>query len=304
MHPLQPQNYNLKAIRMAVFLLFFVSLAGCNKSGGNSAGENSASAVTQASLQASAQVSAQVSAQSNKIKKNLEDKLMQAVFGKKYRVGKGYAIAELDGTNYLTIPKGYKQLADGRMILVTNSGDYNEKEEPSFSHIDKGILSVFVLAKKGTRWQMKKRHEKIAELGTNGQFGDVEWVDLGKGKPGLVVHDGGTWQGHTNDFIHLFDLNADPLREMGGMAIYSSNDGACVEETDKCWEVNGKYRFVPDKNQSGYNDLVIDFSGEESTLSAKTGKRRVKKVIKGSARYHFDGKEYVLIAGENLVPGF
>ncbi len=237
-------------------------------------------------------------------------KLMKIVFGDKFRQDRQFAIADMpDGRDsgkresYLIQAVAHKQLDDGRMILLTNSQMHDEQGQIVSGHGSPGILSVFAFAKHGQAWQVEKRHEHIAELGSDGRFGLPQWVRLGGGKPGMVIHSYFTGQGQFIDGIALFKLGVDKIEQLGTEVIplESDNDGACLDETEKCWHVEGKYHFAAGDNPLGFDDLVLDFKGYESTLPEKKGKARVKKTVKGSARYRFDGKAYALLAGENLA---
>jgi hypothetical protein len=240
----------------------------------------------------------------------LRDELMQIVFADKYRQDQQFAIADMPNANERTQKESYrieavehKQLADGRMILLTNSQMHDEDEQIVSGHANAGLLSLFVLTKNGNAWQVAQRYENMAGLGSNGTFGPVEWLALGSGKPGLAVHSPYTGQGQTVDGIALFYLGANKIQQLGSETIplQSDNDGACLDETEKCWHVEGKYRFAAGDSPLGFDDLVLDFTGEETTLSARKGHARVKQALKGSARYRFDGKEFILLEGENLA---
>ncbi|MCE3264606.1 MAG: hypothetical protein K0R43_3685 [Pseudoduganella sp.] len=202
-------------------------------------------------------------------------------------------------------PISMQEFADGTLALVSNSEPHDENDGGFSSHGQPGLVSVFVFSKDGPRRKLLRRLENIGTSGSHGQIGDVKWLSLAEGKPGFAVVGGGTWQGYTIQNLALYDL-ADPSMQdlAGGISLYSGNDGACSEETEECWEVEGTWRFEKQAGQ-GFDDLILDFSGyrELRPEGAPATAARVRKEAKGMARYRFNGKAYTLVEGENIVPG-
>lgn len=172
-------------------------------------------------------------------------------------------------------------------------------------------MSVYILRKEDARWAVVRRHENIAELGSSGNIGATNWVQLADGKPGLAVEHGGVWQGYFMSLLALFDLTAPEMRDLVNPAIKIVSDsmGACSETMDKCWTVKGKYHFVKVEGGAVYDDLQIDFSGEEAIMRAGTNERdkdgdvlRTRTPLRRQARYGFDGTSYKLVSGENIAP--
>lgn len=277
--------------------------------------------------------------------------LMGVVFGTKYRSASRDALAKMPDVskrkqigNYLLTAVAHWQLADGKMALVLNGQQVDQSGNPVDSHATPGLLSVYLLQKIDGQWKVLKKHENVAALGSSGSFGEVEWVNLAHDRPGMVIHNGGTWQGYTIESIALFDLKTESMHDLSGdgIRLHSDSDGGCGPETAECWNVGGKYRFVPGKPGSPYQDLLIEFSGEKSTLAdkgdvqqveqdgkaaaqsgaeggavasqgdaaskteAKSGTdgepERIISKIESRARYAFDGKRYKLVEGTNPVP--
>lgn len=132
----------------------------------------------------------------------------------------------------------------------------------------------------------------------------MEWLSLGEGKPGFAVVSGGTWQGYTVSSLSVYNLADPALKDLAqGVSLYSSSEGACVEESDNCWEVKGKWRFEKRDGQA-FDDLVLDFSGyrERRPDGAPEDQPRSRTDLKGVARYRFNGRVYGLVEGENIVP--
>lgn len=243
--------------------------------------------------------------------------LMAAVFGKNYRAASNDALADLPDpddrktiNSYVLSPVAATVLANGETILVANAEVAGDDGRPTSGHASPGLLNVYVLSKDGGRWKVLRRHENIAALGSSGQIGEVVWTTLAPGKPGLGILHGGTWQGATITLLSLFDVGSDDLRNLTGesIKIHSDNDGACAPESDECWHVDGKWRFVAGKPDAQYDDLLVEFSGEKSQRpgdgQTAPESKPVSTTVHSTARYAFDGKRYRLTSGANIVPEF
>ena len=247
--------------------------------------------------------------------------MMRAVFGKDYRGDSDDALADLpdpdnhvDKLSYVVSAVSHRLLPDGRAILVANAETANTEGTAESAHASSGLLNVFFLAPKGQpedgQWQVVKRLENIAALGSSGQLGEVHWIMLGANKPGLAIRHGYTGQGYTITQLALFEIGDGKVTALdGGMDLYSDNMGACTPDMDECWMVDGKWRFAPARNGGAYDDLLIDFTGASEkikpgvTVKPDQDPPRIATPLNGHARYAFDGKGYKLIEGKNTVPG-
>lgn len=247
--------------------------------------------------------------------------MMRAVFGKDYRSDSDDALADLsdpdnhvDKLSYVVSAVSHKLLPDGRAILVANAETANTEGTAESAHASPGLLNVFFLAPKGQpedgQWQVVKRLENIATLGSSGQLGEVHWVMLGANKPGLAIRHGYTGQGYTITQLALFEIGDGKVIAIdGGIDLYSDNMGACGPDTDECWMVDGKWRFAAARNGGAYDDLLIDFKGASEkikpgvTVKPDEDPPRIATPLNGHARYAFDGKGYKLVEGKNTVPG-
>lgn len=254
-------------------------------------------------------------------KPSAEDKaaalLMQAVYGASYRPATGDALAALPNPDDRTSPMhfvvshvAHTVLPSGETVLVANAEFAAEDGTAQSAHANGGLLNVYLLRQESGRWNILKRHENVATLGSHGQLGTVHWVTLAKDKPGLAVLNGGTWQGYTVTNLAVFDLAAENMKELTGeqIQIHSDSDGGCDPEGDgECWSVTGKWRFEPARAAAAYDDIVIDFSGQTSKGGAPNKGQgaapRVEQKVSGTARYAYDGKTYKLVEGVNPVPG-
>lgn len=254
----------------------------------------------------------------------LEAAMMQAIFGKNYRPDSDDALADLadpdskearaDKLSYVVSAVSHKLLPDGSAILVANAETANTEGTAESAHASPGLLNVFFLAPKGQpedgQWQVVKRLENIATLGSSGQLGEVHWVMLGANKPGLAIRHGYTGQGYTITQLALFEIGDGKVTSLdGAIDLYSDNMGACGPETDECWMVKGNWRFAPARNGGAYDDLLIDFKGASEkikpgvTVKPDEDPPRIATPLNNHARYGFDGKGYKLIEGKNTVPG-
>lgn len=249
-------------------------------------------------------------------KKVLSSSLMAAVFGQDYRPASDDALVELPGVDhrdkvgmYVLSAVSVSQLPSGQVVLIANAETADEQGKAYSAHASSGLLNVFLLRQVDGKWHVLKRHENVAALGSFGQLGEVVWIQLATGRPGFVVINGGNWQGYSIGGLALFDPLAESMKELGGAALYSNNDAACEPESAKCWRVAGKWRLVPAAAKTAkYDDLLIDFIGEESIDPNGYGDeqrpaKRVTRKYTVQTRYAYDGKQYQLVSGSNPVPG-
>ncbi|SHN25306.1 hypothetical protein SAMN05192549_106198 [Duganella sacchari] len=235
--------------------------------------------------------------------------LMKAVFGDRYDAQKHQALAEIEvdgaeATHLMTL-NGSTDLADGRTVMVVNGAMSDDDGKDITAHVSSGVLNVYVLRREGSSWKVLERREGVDTLGSEGQIGAVKWVTLGAGKPGFIVSNGGIWQGYWIQHAAIYELSAG-VRSLGSFEEGSGNEGACGPNTSECWDTQGSIRFAQEPQQSGYSDIVVDFKDKRYTVTeGKDGSfvEQVQSDTRSTARYHFDGKAYVLAAGTNPVQG-
>ncbi|WP_426163562.1 hypothetical protein [Pseudoduganella sp. R-34] len=207
---------------------------------------------------------------------------------------------------YLLQPVAMQELPEGRVVVVANAELLGDDGEVMTGHSSPGLLSAYVLRKDGDKWQVDARHENIAALGSSGRFDEVQWVTLGVGKPGFIVMHGGVWMGNEIGSLSIFDLSDGSMHDLtdNGVSMFSNNDGDCGEDRTHCWSVVGKWQFEK-REGSAYDDLVVRFSGheEDKPENAPETAVRKRKDVTGMARYKFGDGRYVLVEGENIVPG-
>jgi hypothetical protein len=239
----------------------------------------------------------------------LAGELMHAIFGADYRAADGAALAHIDdgpdaGYWRMTLYAA-RMLPDGRTAVVVNGAPSDENDADIPAHAAQGMLGVYTLRRTGGTWHVLARHPDVRTMGSSGTIGVVKWIDLGAGKPGIVVSSGGTWFGSTIAGAAIFDLDRG-MRSLGGFTESSSNAGACMPETKDCWEVDAVIATVAGPRPEGYRDIVVDFTGRHFRVTeAADGNRNEHptRTVRQTARYRFNGKQYVLVAGANPVPG-
>ena len=243
--------------------------------------------------------------------------LLAEVHGDKYRAATRDALVDLPDPDdrkavrrFVVSPVASTVLASGETVLVANAEVAGDDGTAQSSHASGGLLNVYLMQRdENGKWQVRKRHENVTQLGSHGKLGSVEWTTVGAGKPGMAITNGGTWQGYTIQNLALFDLTADTMHDLAGpgISIHSDSNGGCNEEEyGKCWSVTGKWSLKEPKSESPYHDIVVAFDGQSTTRDEeKAGQPKLPRVVKkitGTARYAYDGKVYKLVEGANVVP--
>jgi hypothetical protein len=245
--------------------------------------------------------------------------LMRAVFGAHYRPATRDALVSMalrrdkadTRARFFVDAVSHALLANGDTALVANGVEMDEDGDRLDGDASPGFLSVFILRQAGGQWHVQKRHENIAQLGSFGSFGTVQWVALAPGKPGLAVLTDAAWNGYFIYWLSLFDPAAELMQNLGGMRLSSGGQDDCAHEpVNPCWSIMGKWRFVASTRQAAYDDLLFDFAGmhvrQRTPRNPALPEGEPDPVItpvKAVARYAFDGKTYQLVEGDNPVPG-
>lgn len=243
--------------------------------------------------------------------------LMRAVFGKKYRFKLKNAFASLPDkehpeitNSYLLSAYGHTVLPTGEAILVVNGEEADQNGQSMSFHASSGMLNIYVLRHKNKGWVVSNRYENFDMLGSDGNIGEVRWVNLGQGKTGLAMVSGGVWQGYVISWLSLYDVTNGNVRALNKQSfnLHSDNDNACGPEAE-CWNIDGEMSFVSSPSAMEYDDLVLTFSGTRSKpkgdVTEGTDPDKIERTetnVHGRARYHFNGKTYALVEGQNIVP--
>lgn len=203
---------------------------------------------------------------------------------------------EPEETRPVRTPLTATALPDGRTALIVNSA-HAEPSEATY-----GTLGVYMLKRNSTDWEVVERHENLAEMGSNGQVGTVKWVMLAPGRPGFMVSTGEIRHGNWQNRAVFFDLTSG-VRLLGGFREAGGND--CTPTNGQCWEVESTIRFVDSEDKVAYRDIVVDFTDKSYTVVETVDGSLLKRIesnVAKRARYHYDGKEYVMKSGRNPVP--
>jgi predicted small lipoprotein YifL len=243
-----------------------------------------------------------------------EDELMRAVFGERFDPKLRVAVSTLgdaaQSERYAINAVSHHALPTGEMLLVANADQADESGEAMGTHAASGLLNVYVLRKENGQWRVIKRHEAVDELGSSGNIGTAQWVALGRGRTGLAMLHGGTWQGATMTLLSLYDVTAGDVLSLTREPINIHSDSGECRDQQECWDITGNWKFAPAGTAGGnsaFDDLVIEFSGQRQVVppgeSQKEGKKTTMDSVRGKARYRFDGMQFTLVEGKNLVPG-
>jgi hypothetical protein len=240
--------------------------------------------------------------------KDQENALMHAIFGDAYDPAQERASGppQEDGSTFRMryTFQSANALPDGRTAVIVNSVSLSDDDGEFASHGTEGTLNVYLLRQGAAGWEVLDRHEDVASMGSNGFMGGVTWLLLGPGKPGFAISSGGVWQGYAVSGTDVFELRADGVQALGTFQDASSNSGACGPGAE-CWDVGSSLRLADTPQGNGYRDLLVNFKGKFYTVTEDKGGKSVvhlQKTVRQTARYRFNGKEYVLAAGTNPVP--
>lgn len=319
--PLKPlwhtaQIVILRAAMKPSFSLFLPSLcclmlAACSDNSAPPVAAKPVATVATAAVPAPALASAPVG-------DKLDEELMSAVFGAAYRVASGDALADQPDEEggakrrFVLSPIAHHALPDGVMVLVANGEIADDNGQASSAHASAGALNVFFLKRDAGQWRVVGRHENIAGLGSSGHVGEVRWVELAKGKPGMAILSGYSGMGSSISFLTLFELTVGRVRDLDGLIeLASANDDGCGPTTDECWNVAGDWRFEPSRSNAEFDDVVVQFKGRSKKIApgaivdpdGEHEAPRVSTTLAGQVRYGYNGKQYKVIEGKNIVPG-
>ncbi|NHZ94996.1 hypothetical protein [Massilia sp. CCM 8734] len=240
--------------------------------------------------------------------------LMHAIFGDLFNSASNDAPMKLADPDqpgermYAIEPVAHTFLPNGDAVLVAKALVEQPDRDGNRIHTEGGLLNIFIVRKTDGRWTLLKHHANIARMGSWERIGKAEFVNLAAGKPGLAMRFGSGFQQMSESAIGLFDLGADPIHALTGegVAVAASSPGCVPEELETCYEIAANWRFAASASGAAYDDLVFTFTGQDD--GKKDGRRKGEQgpVLaadmtghKGSARYAYDGKRYVLVEGKN-----
>ena len=245
--------------------------------------------------------------------------LMRAVFGSQYRADKGDALAPMPDTDNpaTRTPLRLKavastQLPTGETVLAVAGETVDANSDPDSSQAQPGYLSIYLLRTEGGLWSVVRRHENVAQLGSQGYIGKTSWVTLAPGRPGLAVEGSQGNRGQRNDYLSLFDPAAERVVDLAdGILIHSDNDDDCEDYRPKCWNNTAKWHLDSASAAAQYHDLVLDIDSKlrnakpgaiEAAEQAGSGPiARDEWTGQSTARYVFADGQYRLREGQNEI---
>ena len=302
----------MKPFAVTCTLILLASLAACSKEQAKQAPPTAQAKPVAAAAQPAAPVEAPVAGREpvepTEVPKAHADALMAAIFPDKYDAAQGSALVSIaEGEEkgwWLTTLSAATALPDGRTVVVTNGAWSDEQGAGPCGSACPGLMSVYVLKQSDKRWEVVERHDGVTSTGMDGRFGSVKWIMLGPDKPGFVASFGGSYQGESNIEAEVYVLDHG-LQSLGGFTESFGYIGFCNEGDKPCREVASRMRFVDMPAPAASPDIVVDFDDKRFHIVSE-GKddevERVKSQTRQSARYHFDGKQYVLVSGTNPAP--
>ncbi len=243
--------------------------------------------------------------------------LMQAIFGAKFNPVHNAAtmplsVPEEPGKHVYTIePVAHTMLPNGDAALIANAVRGERGPDDNRVRAEGGLLNIFILRKTEGRWALLKHHPNIDRMGSWETIGRARFVQLAPGKPGLAMLHGFAMMDYAQRKLSLFDLTADPVRSLtgDGITIFFSTSGCVPEEENICSHIAAGWRFALPAGKADYNDLVLTFVGQDDGKKEARRKGQEGPVLasditslNGTARYAYDGKNYILVEGKNPGP--
>lgn len=239
-----------------------------------------------------------------------------------------FLMAEDDHARVVAI-RLFVKLGQDRAAVVARSqsvhGSGKERERNN-SHASGGDLDLVYLRWQGRRWIVDRHYAAALQLGSSGEFGHAESVDLARGPQGLkgvLIHSGGTWQGLSMDSVDLIPLDGKAPRSVLSQPVASDNQGACDAEQD-CWSAVSVVRLQPDAAPGKMAAVRIEqtLESEPSPLKqpafrelgaedrealrrrheSATPPPREQTTTRGAMIFEWDGSRYQLRSGRNMVP--
>ena len=221
------------------------------------------------------------------------NELMTAVFKDAYDPARKAAYVPMarDGKrgHYLVQAKGAARLPSGTVVLALSGVPAQAPDKPQVSQTAGGLLSVCFLSGKS----LLTCRENVAELGSNGEFGDVHFISLGQDKPALAVIHGVASQGATVEHLAVFALEDNTVHNLTRTPIKLSS-----VNPQGGWSIQGQWRLDRSGDgSSAYRAIELGFTGQFAK-----GPRPGRGAKGATARYEVVAGQYTLVKGRNPVP--
>lgn len=192
----------------------------------------------------------------------------------------------------------------------------------SDSHAESGLVALVYLKWQDNKWTVAQHLPSSVALGSHGEFGQADVVELRPGLKGLLIHSGGVWQGYSITLGHLIPLDQTVPHVIANMDLESDNEGACGPDAD-CWRASSTVTFKPSAKAGAMPEIQLKqtltrsispfnepaFQALEETAQEAVRKKyegddvpRRKEVTHAEPIYRWTGKAFELKVGENIVP--
>jgi hypothetical protein len=220
-------------------------------------------------------------------------------------------------------PRFVTRIDSKRVALIAAMAPANEDGSADISHAQPLGIAAYVFQPSKAGWKLSARQEPFALRGFFGQA-DIVQVQLGQGKPAVLVEYGSCWQGYCNTWVSLYEFDAKGVRAAPVLeqVIQASNTGAltgCPERlsslmpgmrsamerdedderraaAQRCIVVQGKLRI----DDSG--DIAIAFEGARS--ESLRGTPQPAEPVAQTMRFVYRNGKYETEDGANPAPVF
>jgi len=153
------------------------------------------------------------------------------------------------------------------------SQDLLEGGQVSDSHASSVALSVITYKQTGATWSVIDKKIALAESGTWGGLSNapVEKLQLSPGSLGLLVDEGSSGQGYSNNGKSIFVFAGSQWRTAGYVDTGASNSGVCDpdfkpgssdDSMKPCYEYSGKISVAPNA-MGDFPDLLVTRQGTQ-----------------------------------------
>lgn len=157
-------------------------------------------------------------------------------------------------------------------------------------HPTHGLLMAYWFERHEKNWLLSKKEPQAVFTGFYGQAGDVKLIEPADDLKVLAVENGSCWQGMCGHWLHLFRVDGQGMTDLLGkeeaIQLGTDADGATTSceglmkrgagtrvrvSTDEyseaygCVGVSAKWYVRVRKDKSGPGDIVIEFSGKQTS---------------------------------------
>lgn len=190
------------------------------------------------------------------------------------------------------------------------------------AHAESALVGLVYLKWADNKWTVNKRLTGEMTLGSHGEFGQVDVLELRPGLKALLIHSGGVWQGSSITRGDVIPLDYSAPHSIASIALESSNEGGCGPETD-CWNASSVVTLKPSTKKGAMPEIHVaqtlsrlispfnepsfeslDDAAQEALRQKYQGDEvpRREEVSHAQLVYKWTGKKFELKSGKNIVP--